>query len=681
MDAKHVHRIPVGSSLLAEALLLHKRYKSTLGFLPRQGFIERAAAGTLIGCCDSKGTLLGYALYDLPRNHVRLVHLAVTARARGRGVARSLIDWISTEHASRLGIRVSCRRDFPADAMWPRWNFVPIGERPGRGRDASTLTIWWLSFGHPTLFTEPLGEAQIAAIDMNVFLDLITHRSEGRTSLALQDALISDEIELAITDEVFIEINKGDDPVQRASLREQAAAFQRLSPPAPRWNEIYYELERSAQRPMRRRDEPDLRHVAQAIAGGAAFLVTRDRDLTRRWGRLADQLRTRILAPHELAQLLDQQRRQAVYAPAKLEETDIEIRRLRASEVDATLDFMTVQASGERGRDLRRVLQDLLAQTGRVDLWVLTESSKHLAVWSERILGSDLTVELFRVNQSTLAHTLARHLLFRLKNLALDQKLSKVEIADERISSPVATALRDEYFELSGGDPARWTYWPIRFIGPLKRFQTRIVQDNIAMPTWLKRPSELGDVRGMEVERRYWPAKIVDAPLETFMVPIKPFFAEELFDVDLARETLFYRRRDLGLSREHVYYRSPRGSAGIAAPARIVWYVTSKKNAAGTSAVVACSRLDEVVLGPADILYQRFRHLGVYSRSEVRARAAGGLVMALRFTDTQRFPHRVDLKKLNAIAKSEGKRGLFTQGPWRVSDSFFEKVFTAGVCE
>ena len=47
------------------------------------------------------------------------------------------------------------------------------------------------------------------------------------------------------------------------------------------------------------------------------------------------------------------------------------------------------------------------------------------------------------------------------------------------------------------------------------------------------------DLRGIEVERRYWPAKVMDALLETFVIPHKPACAEALFDVELAEQTFF----------------------------------------------------------------------------------------------------------------------------------------------
>jgi hypothetical protein len=54
---------------------------------------------------------------------------------------------------------------------------------------------------------------------------------------------------------------------------------------------------------------------------------------------------------------------------------------------------------------------------------------------------------------------------------------------------------------------------------------------------------------------------------------------------------LMPRQDRLGISREHVYYRSPRPRVEQA-PARLVWYVTGS-GTDGLAAIIGCSRLEE----------------------------------------------------------------------------------------
>jgi GNAT superfamily N-acetyltransferase/predicted nucleic acid-binding protein len=682
MASLSIERVGPGSTLLSEVLEIHKRYKKTLGFLPRQGFTERAAAGTLIACVDSRRGLQGYALYDLPRAEIRIVHLAVAAAARGSGVARELVDWIAGEHANRHGVKLSCRRDYPANEMWPKLGFTPMAERRGRGQDDTVLVMWWLDFGHPTLFSMApyLGApTTTAAIDMNVFVDLVTRRPEGRNSFALQEGWVTEEVELVLTDEVLQEIHRGPDAAQRDSHRLHAAAFRQLRPNKADWQEVFSRLlGRVDRKNLSERDESDIRHVSRASAGEASFLVTRDSDLVKRLGTLAAEVADiQILQPHALIQLLDQRRRQSAYAPAQLEETDLELRKLEPSQLQSVLDPMTIQSRGERGRDLRRLLQTLMSQPMTVSVWNLLEGETPLAVFAEEVGEKSVVLPIVRVRQGPLAHTLARQLLFRSKLVALDHGLSRVEVSDRLLSDAVMSAIQDELFIPDAGG---WSFSPLRFLGDLEQFKTRLKKESIDTPAWLKRARRKDglDLRGVEVERRYWPAKVVDAPIETFVIPIKATYAEALFDVALAEQTLFHRARHLGLARENVYYRSPKGRSSLAAPARIVWYVTSQSRIAGTSQIVACSRLEEVALGPPKAMFQRFKHLGVYRMADVIKASAGGEVMALRFTDTELFPSRVDLRTMRKLAAAAG-HGVFLQGPWRITPELFESLYRSGV--
>src|SRR5205814_8086933 len=100
--------------------------------------------------------------------------------------------------------------------------------------------------------------------------------------------------------------------------------------------------------------------------------------------------------------------------------------------------------------------------------------------------------------------------------------------------------------------------------------------------------SDMPAVAAAELERIWWPAKITDSRLPTYMIPIQQAFSVDLLGVPHA----FLRDDALGLAREHVYYRSPKGLR-IQAPARLLWYISgSGAGVAYQPGVVACSQLD-----------------------------------------------------------------------------------------
>lgn len=188
----------------------------------------------------------------------------------------------------------------------------------------------------------------------------------------------------------------------------------------------------------------------------------------------------------------------------------------------------------------------------------------------------------------------------------------------------------------------------------------------------------------VDIERLLWPAKIVDAAIPTFLVPIQPVWAQELFDTKLSDQTLFGALKRLTLNREGVYYRASR-PAVLSAPGRILWYVSRAKAGTiqGTSAIRACSRLEEVVVGKPKELFRQFRRLGIYEWKHVMKVVEGSedqYLMAVRFSDTELFPTPISLEELRASYKTLGK-GLMLQSPSRLAPppELFAQLYRLGM--
>jgi hypothetical protein len=76
--------VSLGSPEFDQVLILHKGAREYLGFLPDQGFKDRAEAGTLL-VAKMEGNICGYVLYDPPADRVTIRHLCVTRPVRVRG--------------------------------------------------------------------------------------------------------------------------------------------------------------------------------------------------------------------------------------------------------------------------------------------------------------------------------------------------------------------------------------------------------------------------------------------------------------------------------------------------------------------------------------------------------------------------------------------------------------------
>ena len=130
------------SQQVSTVIALADRNRRWLGFLPASALRQMAAARRVL-VTTSEDQVLGYVLFDLTRSDIRLVHVCVDDAARGSGLARRMIDELSTRHLGYSGIRLTCRDDYEASKVWPKLGFRPVREKPGRGKDRKRLTVWW----------------------------------------------------------------------------------------------------------------------------------------------------------------------------------------------------------------------------------------------------------------------------------------------------------------------------------------------------------------------------------------------------------------------------------------------------------------------------------------------------------------------------------------------------------
>src|ERR1700722_9895024 len=165
--------------------------------------------------------------------------------------------------------------------------------------------------------------------------------------------------------------------------------------------------------------------------------------------------------------------------------------------------------------------------------------------------------------------------------------------------------------------------------------------------------------------------KIRNSSLPTYLVPIRPWYAMELFDSALSSNTLFHQM-PLGIYREQVYYRSPRPSCGLKAPARLLWYVSKQPEVAGSGMIRACSYLLEVTVDRPRTLYKRNAQLGVYLLENVESASSGGKAMALRFGMTETRPSPVSLTLLRELATQSGSTDVPLRSPWQMPVKMFD---------
>ncbi|WP_145263877.1 GNAT family N-acetyltransferase [Calycomorphotria hydatis] len=228
---------------LEQVVLLWKPNRTTLGFFPDGAFKESYAEGKIL-VAIANDLVVGYIIYGTSRQprRVRLTHLCVGSEFRGRGIARMLIDKLRELSSSYSYIRLSCRRDNPAWALWPKLGFVARGHLVGRGKDCHMLTDYRMETKERNLFStiEDSDDRIKAAIDTNIFYDIYDpDRNQAEETQGILSDWIEPLLQLCVTGELHNELSRIDDPVHREEMLAFAQQFDQLGGDSGEFLQVY----------------------------------------------------------------------------------------------------------------------------------------------------------------------------------------------------------------------------------------------------------------------------------------------------------------------------------------------------------------------------------------------------------------------------------------------------------
>ncbi len=657
--------------------------RSTLGLFPRGAFEDCVNQGRLIVAVDQEGRVAGYLTFRVQRrlNAIAIIHLCVRAEQRGTGVSDILADWLKM-HARDLqlsSLRLKCRRDYNAEKLWQRLGFVARADVQGRGLDGDELTIWVHSLGHANdLFSQAdiddgAGRLRVV-IDANVFFDL--HGSDAESdseSKVLLEPWVGDSIKVYVANELHNEINRCPFPEQRATYHRRAENYPEIPHDATKAAEYERELEVILGNARKRESgNSDRKQLARSAAGEADIFLTRDNELLDASPEIESRLGIQVMKPSDLSGRLDEAERVAAYQPTRLFATTLTRAAVRASEVEAIVARVQLSGLGEKPHLLDTEIRQHLTKVRsdpQSELDLVRDAEGSIAALVARVKmgpGADGLVPLLRIPKATLDRTMARHLLLHAIQSNAAEGRPRLVVEDPFVTPLVAEALIELGF--TRGDRG-WVRHTPRHIGA-RADLIRVIQNsggNI---------DAIASMTAGEAEAQLWPAKVTGEGISSFIVPIRSGWAAQLFDARLAAGDLFGALARLALNRENVYYRRPKNGQ-FSLPARILWYVAKDAEEPGTMTIRACSRLLSFEVGPAKILFGRYRRIGVYEWPQILETADGdkmGDIMALRFADTELFATPVEVPVLRGL----GIKSLFPS-PTAITEDQFTEVYRRGM--
>ena len=667
---------------------------STLGFFPEGAFKEYATKKQIIVALNSEEDFLGYLLFRITpsRQEASIVHLCVVAEKQGLGIAKRLVKELIKITDGLRGISLRCRRDFEANKLWPKLNFTPASESAGRSSNGSRLTRWWYQHKFTDLFTsllqEDFADKLLVVIDANIFYDLKNKSNEE--SMALRADYLADSIAICITTELFNEIDRSSNQQEREASRNFASQFHHLVCQLDDFDKIYNSLKSYLPTNPRPQDSSDFSHLARALQANAKFFCTRDGNILDKSDELYQKFGISVIRPVDLIIEIDSLYREQEYQPARLAGTLCEIAKVQSGQEDLLVNAFQNKANSESQTSLRTLLRSLLISPQESDCLVAWSHLKEplgLIAYNQG-QSNCLSVKLFRVSPThKLSTTILRYLIGFIMKKALSKGCKLIEIVDLHLNQNTKEALLKDHFFPSNNS------W-FRFLIPLSSTKEHVLNELTTIDseaeTVRNKIAEievlLSSVDALQNSSDIWnleavlsPAKITGSNIPCYIVPIRPEWALHLFDEKFANQDLFGAKIDLALNRESVYYRAAKNSAGISAPARVLWYVSQKNSKHyGAGAIRAQSRLDEIIIGKPKDLFKQFRRLGIYEWEDVFSTAKSNLsneIMALRFSDTEMLSKPLPWDQVTNKLEAVGIKTQL-QSPCKIPESVFFSIIS-----
>lgn len=663
LEAKHVE---FGSGELEEVFRLYRANSRQLGFLPRGAFEEFARLGTLVTATDAD-RLAGYLAYRVAGSEAVLVHLCVREDFRCKGVASALMTQLFADTGHLRAVRLSCREEYAANKMWPRFGFTCLGEHPGRGRDGGRLFCWTRSHESQLPLLEHIQTRaregrRTAVVDANVFYDFYESVQRAAESQSVLADWLEPEVLICVTVEMRNEIARQQDTSRREDLRRRLTAFQMLEADVVAFGATCEALDPLLPPIRSQSDESDRRQLGHAIAKQAHFFITRDTVLLDHSDILRERFGIEVLRPSDFVLQLHADVAPNAYQPVRLAGTTIKERPPRSE--SELLPFQRFAAS-EPKADWLKLCRKLLTDPDRFRLHLVEPPDTPPRVFYA--LDSTNPDALEIVALRTLSHSLTPTLLRRIISDVVRQAFAEKKrwVACDDAGDPVTEESLEELgFRRTGSG-----------------FKKMIVHGVVTKSQALEvsppfRPCE--SVFTI-MERQLWPLKVMDAEIPSFIVPIRPYWAAQLFDAELARWDLFGADHRLALALENIYY----SASAITIPpgSRILWYV-SKSGRQAVKEVRACSLCVETVREPAHQLFRRFNRLGVYKWADIVRVTRGdpsSELSAYRFAFTETFATPISWGSIQQILAQRTGKANPLAGPVKVPPQVFFDIYTTGM--
>lgn len=547
-------------------------------------------------------------------------------------------------------------------------------------------------------FRKSTGLPVVAVLDANVFIGLQQRLHLTHPLAQLHRRAFSGAVRINVTQELPVELLRDTDDQRRDRQLGELVKF----PVVPPMEALA--LERTVNRllgivfpkadptrPRWKNKVSDCRQLAYAVEYKASHFVTYDQDVLKKSPVIRLKFGLDVVTPEALLSQLAIQRRIADVGP--LIRPFMDIRNATKA------DLEQVRETTERSGESPQMFEGRLEITSDSMFKIIEVDNEMAAVLNISGVGNEVSViHLLWVVPKYRRRGLGQHLLQHALNSLSAAKTGKL-LADvpatlsdlpvflERFGfraegvhahpSPGQVGLRyARYFVRETVTASTWTNFVHDFVSNIL-----VLRPTTEQGIWEPILQPRTEPELFRVEASFGPAdatlairhavsdKLVDvwdtyqleaefSPLQlalpgrhAVLVPIKPQWADALFEYADPQLRLLQPKDKRKLRTDNVYYKFGRNSGRIRRGTPLLWYVSKDEQRNFPGGLVASAKVISEEIGPSEEMYEKYGDLGIYSKEAVVSvgRNSGGMVQVIRFGQVEAFDRLlglVDMRKL-----------------------------------
>jgi predicted nucleic acid-binding protein/GNAT superfamily N-acetyltransferase len=685
MDYKFINHT---DPFLAKVIALGKKNSQTLGLMPKDAYIQQARQKCILIAVEND-QLLGFCLFRVvsSKRRIGITQVCIDQSRRKQGIARFLLNQVRDKYKTLLnGMLVSCREDYhDACNLWLGFGFIKKKRVRSRSVEEKYLFKFWYSFGQQDLFSIEANPNDLRVVlDLNILIKLRDQNGENNNEEIAQllSDWLTDEVDYYYAKETLNEIHRDKDFQRTNDTIQFLDAFQEL-PGDLNENQKLLPLLKKLHPGETENHISDRKQLAECKINSIPYFITIDEDLISRRVDIYDNLGVSILRPGEFILEIDELKNRKLYEPIRLQGAQYEVKRIDSNELLPAIDLFLKTDLGEKKSEFKNLLLPFISDTKNANTkGVKNPNGDLILLYGVRHDETSLHVAFIRIREKAISNTLFNQILVEVIREAVSVKKSIVRLSEKLLSSDQIQILIDNGFYLY---EEAWT--KIALSGSCRTEHListhEILKSHPEIPVTLLAITDNLDPEAqlrlkLDIERKLWPLKLTDLELPVFIVPIKPYWASQLFDYLSSNTFLFGSPPELSWSKENVYYRSFNPNVETF-PARILWYASQEKGFERQKAIVGCSYLNNVVVGEAKQLFTTYRRFGIYKWPEIMELAKGDprkKIKALQFSDTEVFQRPLKFGEVNNLLLNANLKSQTFVSPVKVNNEIFNKIYS-----